>query len=79
MEIIFIFSQVLQIIILIDIVSSWIFPGSPIVNNYIKPVTEPLYEIVWIVVPEVIGFFRIRPLATILLLQLIESLLRSLI
>lgn len=79
MEIVFIFSEVLQVLILIDIISSWVAPTSKIIQDYVKPITEPIYAFVWIVVPEQIGFFNLRPLFAILLLQLIDWILRSLI
>lgn len=79
MEILFLLSWVLQILIIVDIISSWIAPTSQIIRDYVKPITEPIYTAVWIVVPEQIGFFNFRPLFAMLLLQLIEGILRSLI
>jgi YggT family protein len=70
----------LQVLIIVDAVLSWVMPVTQFPRKVTTQITDPLYApIRAILKPERMGGFDISPLLVLVLLQVMESMLRSVV
>jgi len=77
--VIFIFFAILEKIVLVDVILSWVRPfWERFRYNYIAPIVEPIYNVVRKILPTRAGMIDFAPLVVMLIVWVISRYLRYL-